>query len=190
MRHPRPLRGSIVALTGTPGTGKSAVARVLESRGWPVVALDRLLRSDRHFLPRDRTRRTRVVDLGKVGRDLGRLLPPHGGPVILVSHLAHLLPVRESFVLRCRPGVLGTRLRRRGWSKAKVTENVAAEALDVILWEAVARLGKAHVGEAGTNGRRPEEVASDMEAFLTGERTRFAPGRFDWSEGFLRAGRR
>lgn len=175
-------------LTGTPGTGKSRVARILSRLGWSVVTLDDLLRTgpERFVIRRDPVRRSLEVNLPAIGRQVDALRDRVAAPVVLVSHLAHLLPVDAAVVLRCRPSVLRRRLTRRGWSRQKIDENVEAEILDIILWEAVHRLGKALVGELGTNGRRPTQVARDVAAFARGERRRFRPGRYDWSGDLLR----
>lgn len=59
-----------------------------------------------------------------------------GENIFIDSHLAHLCDCSYIVVLRCHPDVLAERLRARGYPEAKVTENVQAEVLDVILCEA------------------------------------------------------
>ena len=69
-------------------------------------------------------------------------------PARAVVH-GHLLPhvlrkgeVELVAVLRCEPSVLRGRLFKRGYPQAKVTENVEAELIGVLLDECVARFGK------------------------------------------------
>lgn len=102
---------------------------------------------------------------------------------ILVGHLSHHLTVDLIVVLRCRPSVLAIRLGERGYSQDKVKENVEAEALDVILIEAVET--DRPVLEVDTTTKEVPEVVAAMEDILAGEREKYAIGHIDWSEEVL-----
>ncbi len=162
-----------LALTGTPGTGKSSVARAL-ARRHRVVEVGDLARS----LGAGRGRgRSVEVDLPLLRR---RLLRPGawGDIEVVVGHLAHLLPVRRVVVLRCHPRELERRLvRRRRGSAASRKENFAAEATDVVLLEAIGP-GRA-VWEVDTTGRSVAAVAREVERRLAhGGRSDY--GAIDW----------
>ena len=61
------------------------------------------------------------------------------GDWIIDSHLSHLLPpkiIDKVIVLRCDPTELERRLRKKGWSRKKIQENVEAEMIGLIAWEA------------------------------------------------------
>jgi adenylate kinase len=154
-----------VALTGTPGTGKTAVARALDRRGLCVLSVNEEAARAGLLTARDSRRGSFEVDVRALDRAVAlRLRHLKGaGPVILEGHLAHLLSVERAVVLRCPPDVLARRLRRRGWSERKVRENACAEAVGVIVTEAVLRLGRARVYEFATHrsnaARRGGEVA-------------------------------
>ncbi|MGB6442765.1 MAG: AAA family ATPase, partial [Thermoplasmata archaeon] len=96
-----------VALTGTPGTGKSSVAERLAPR-WHCVEVASLART--HHAARTVAGGVEV-DLPRLRRELAK---PGGlrGIDVVVGHLAHLLPVRDVVVLRCHPIELEQRLRR------------------------------------------------------------------------------
>ncbi len=130
---------------------------------------------------KDRRRSTREVDVTALDKsimeDKGLM------DAILVGHLSHLLSVDLIIVLRCRPSVLKARLEERGYSEAKVRENVEAEALDVILVEAV-ETGRT-VLEIDTSDRGLDEVVDAVEEILAGEREKYAIGHIDWSEEVL-----
>jgi len=126
----------LVAITGTPGTGKSTAAKLLDGRGYYVVYLDQLAEERKLITGVDQARGAREVDVERL--DQGIQVPVKLG--FLVSHYAHLMSVDIAIVLRCHPRILAKRLRFRGWSDAKVRENVEAEAIDVITQEAVGRL--------------------------------------------------
>jgi adenylate kinase len=163
----------VVALTGTPGTGKSATAAALGPR-WRSVEVADLARR----LGVSRATRGGVeVDLERLRR---KLLPAsaHAEADVLVGHLAHLLPVRDVILLRCHPSELDRRLRhdRRGTASER-RENVLAEATDVVLFECVAPHRR--IWEVDTTGRSIPSVAREVRERL---RTRGPSdyGRIDW----------
>lgn len=163
----------LVALTGTPGTGKSSVGDALARRGYHVVDLDASARE------------LGLVEAGPEGDEVdvealsARLrVPTKVG--ILRGHYAHRIPVNLIVVLRCHPKVLWDRLAARGWPVDKVRENVEAEAIDIILQEAVDR--GPPVYEVDTTEGSPEVAAGEVLAILGGEVAGHEPGRHDWSE--------
>ncbi|MFB6130798.1 MAG: adenylate kinase family protein [Salinigranum sp.] len=154
-----------VALTGTPGTGKSTAADLLAERdGLEVVHLNEAIRERGLWSERDAERDSLVADLEAIREWLG------DWSGIVESHLAHYLEADRVIVLRCRPDELGRRLRERGESDAKVRENAESEALDVILAEAVDRHGEERVYEIDTTDRSPEAVADEIRAVLADQR--------------------
>ncbi len=162
-----------VGLTGTPGTGKSSVARHLPSSWAPIEvgALALELGTGRR-----RGRSGVVVDLPATSRRWRRSGSEHH---LLVGHLAHLLPVRTVVLLRCHPIELARRLARArrgtGYDRA---ENVASEAVDVILTEC--RALRRRVLEIDTTGRTPRQVARELVRAVRsrGRRPRSPP--VDW----------
>ena len=150
-----------VAVTGTPGTGKTTVTSLLDG---PVIHLNDLIREAGLWSERDEGRDSLVADLDAVGEAIG------DWSGVAESHLAHHLDADRVVVLRCRPDVLADRLRERGADEAKATENAESEALDVILSEAVDRHGLDAVYEIDTTDRTPADVAADIEAVVAGDR--------------------
>ena len=153
-----------VALTGTPGTGKTTVADRVETE-LRVVHLNAVIHEEDLVESVDEDRHSWVADLDAVaawldGRD----------DLLVESHLAHLVPVDRAIVLRCHPDELRERLTNRGEPSEKVQENAESEALDLILAEAVERLGEGNVYEIDTTGRSPDAVAADVAAAVRGDR--------------------
>lgn len=165
-----------IAVTGTPGTGKTSVAAALsEEIGLPVVAVNDLIAG--MDTETDAERGAAVVDPEHLRDAFAEADVP--ADAILEGHLAHHLPVDVAVVLRCRPDELEQRLDRKGWAEAKVQENVEAEALDIILGEAVDE--QERVIEVDTTGKAPEDVAHQVATILKKNTfEEYAPGRVSW----------
>jgi len=161
-----------VALTGTPGTGKSAVARRLSSRLESIEVGELAVRLG---LGRRTGPRAFTVDLPRLA---GRLRREPPDVDLVVGHLAHLLPIGDTIVLRCHPLELERRLARaRRGSTRQRADNVIAEATDAILFEAIEAGG--HVWEIDTTNLDPDAVARSV----AGRIARRGPsryGRVDW----------
>lgn len=159
------------ALTGTPGTGKSTIARSL-ARPWDTIEVASLARK---VGAARGSGRGVTVDLDRL-RDRMPARPER--PTVVVGHLAHLLPVDRVLLLRCHPLELSRRLsRRRSFSARARRENLVSEAIDLIRWEAEAA-GRGAL-EVDTSGRSPLSVARECSRLLSAARPR-APPRVDW----------
>ncbi len=123
-----------------------------------------------------------LVDLAKAAGMLQARALRARGPLVVVGHLSHLLPIERVVLLRCRPDVLRKRLERRGVRGRALLENVESEAVDVILQEAVG-LGR-RIWELDTTHLGPAEVAARVRSIIDGRR-KPAFGRVDWLKDAL-----
>src|SRR2546425_9227231 len=169
----------LVAITGTPGTGKSSACDVLAKRSYVVLDLDEIARRKGLIVGRDEKRGTDEIDAEALRE--GLRIPAK--VAFLKSHYSHRMEVNLAVVLRCRPSVLRARLEARGWPSEKVRENVEAEAIDVILQEAVARLP--FVFEVDTTSATASETAEKILAILQGKTKGHEPGTVDWASEVL-----
>ena len=164
-----------VAVTGTPGTGKTTAVQAADTP-LEVVHLTDLVREAGLATGEDRERGSLVADLDAIADRLA------GREDLLVeSHLAHHLDADRVVVLRCHPETLRERLLHRGEPAEKADENAEAEALDVVLSEAVANHGRGAVYEIDTTDRPPVAVADGVEAVVAGDRDPTA-GTVDFTE--------
>lgn len=154
-----------IAVTGTPGTGKTtATERLDRERSIDVYHLNDLVREHDLYTDRDDDRGSLVADLEALESFLG------DWSGIAESHFAHHLEVDRVVVLRCRPDLIETRLLDRGESAESAAENAESEALDLILSEAVERHGPDSVYEIDTTDLEPSAVAEEIWAVRSGTR--------------------
>ncbi|MDN7025575.1 adenylate kinase [Methanoculleus sp. FWC-SCC1] len=163
----------MIGITGTPGTGKTSVARELERRGHIVVWIKDTIRD--YVLAEDRDRDTLVVDVERWAEEF----PPIDG--IVEGHLAHFLPCDRIVVLRCRPDVLQQRLLPRGYAPEKIAENTEAEALDVVLVETLEERPEDTILELDTTEQTAPECADRIEQFMRGKLPS-SYGHIDWTD--------
>lgn len=181
-----------VAVTGTPGTGKSTATELLgeragtgasaddEDAGSPagldsealdVVHLNDVVRDEELYDDVDEARDSVVVDLDALAAWVDEhVAATDASVVVLDSHLAHHLDVDRVVVLRCHPETIEARLTDRGEPAATAAENAESEALDVILGETVDAHGTDAVYEIETTDTTPEAVADAIASVLAGAR--------------------
>jgi len=153
-----------VAVTGTPGTGKTTATERLDT-DLDVLHLNDVIKDEGFSTGIDEDRGSLVADLDSLSEWLdGR------DNVLFESHLAQHFDADRVIVLRAHPETIVERLRERGDDDSKAYENAESEALDVILGEAVEEHGMESVYEIETTDRDPDEVASEIRAVVDGER--------------------
>ncbi|HEV2520470.1 MAG TPA: hypothetical protein VGX00_07650 [Thermoplasmata archaeon] len=162
-----------LALSGTPGTGKTATAACLPGRFRTIEVADLAIAWGLGRRDRGAVR----VDLGALTRRWARQ-PPPDRTTFVVGHLAHLLPIPEVILLRCHPVELHRRLVEadRGTPSDRI-QNAGSEAVDFILIEAQ-RLGRT-VFELDTSGRTPRSVGREI-ARLAPHPLPVRVGSVDW----------
>jgi len=164
----------IISVTGTPGTGKTEVAKELASLfSYKYVDLNRLAEERGLVTGMDRERGSKIVDTDKL-KDL--VIQDNS---IVDGHLSHFIISDFVVVLRTRPDVLKERISKRGWPLRKVTENVEAEILGVCSFEAYETGQK--VLEMDTSKKTPKEVAKSIKALIDNNKS---TKEIDWLEKF------
>jgi adenylate kinase len=157
----------MIALTGTPGCGKSSIAEELKKRGYRVISVREF--AEKHGCARKEGEDV-IIDVER--------LKKFEFDGIVEGHLSHHLDPEIAIVLRCNPLLIKKRLIERGWSYEKVMENVEAELIDVILVEALQSCER--VFEIDVTEMSVEEAADAVEKILKGDADEFRPGSVDW----------
>ena len=130
----------VIALTGTPGTGKTSVAKILARAGWVHLELNKLVKKEKLYSGWDEKRKTWIVDEKKIKNFVANFVAKNRNKNIVVdSHISHILPAKffkAVFILKCKPKILEKRLKEKNWNKGKIRENVEAEIIGLIEFEA------------------------------------------------------
>ena len=187
----------IICITGTPGTGKTAVARELKKsltkksgRTVKMMNISRFVTRNRLYSGIDKKRKTRIVDVSVLKSKIGKETGQDDRDYIIDGHLSHFLEWDLLFVLRTCPPELMKRLRRKGWSTSKVKENTEAEILGIIHSESYSilkqrrrkRRNDVKMFEIDTTGKRAFSVANDIMRMIDkGDKKRENRSTIDWS---------
>jgi adenylate kinase len=155
----------LIALSGTPGVGKTTVSQLLLAKGYGILQIEKLAEDNRFVSGMDEESNSKIIDVEVLDNFVSNKFKK--GDYIIEGHLSHLLSVDFTILLRCDPLVLKQRLKAKGWPSEKIKENVGAEILDVIKVEAYEVLEKVY--EIDTTSKSPEEVVAAIENILKGE---------------------
>lgn len=169
-----------IAISGTPGTGKSTVAPlVAEELDYDLLDLNEFVKDHNLAEGVDEKRGSSIVDTDSLNDAISDDIKDN---TVIDGHMAHQLDAIDLvIVLRADPEELEKRLQDKDWSDEKIAENVDAERLDVILQEA-ANLHPEATFEVDTTEKDPETTAKEIVYLVEHpqERSMYAPGGTDW----------
>ena len=164
--------------------GKTSISRSLASKLDAVyVSLAELVERERLISGVDKERGTLIADTDRVSKRVQKIIKGSERDVIVDGHYAVdvVLPkdVHLVFVLRRDPIELKSVMENRGFNENKLWENLAAEILDVCLWDAVSACGSDKVCEIDVSGKRMKEVVEEVILVLEGKE-KCRVGIVDW----------
>lgn len=173
-----------VIITGTPGTGKTSVSKILsEKLGFRLVHVNDLIDEKHLYSGHHPSKGYKIVDLDELSIEIEKLIKENED-MIVEGHLSHYFEnqniVDHVIVLRSRPDILKERLKTRNWTDSKVEENLEAEALDICTYEAVESYGE-KVNEIDTTDSSIEDVAECIVEVVHGDK-HFPPGNLNFME--------
>ncbi|MBW2977458.1 adenylate kinase family protein [Candidatus Woesearchaeota archaeon] len=135
----------IIAVSGTPGTGKTTLAKKLMNKfNYPLLDVKKFIKEKKLAESYDKKRKSNIVDIKKLNKGLIKEIKsiqkehkPKG--IIIDSHLSHFLPkkyVDLCVITKTDLKTLEKRLKKRRYNKEKIRENLDAEIFDICLNEA------------------------------------------------------
>lgn len=167
----------MIALSGTPGCGKTTASKILEDRGYCVKSVKSLSEEYDCILDYDEDMNSTEIDIEKLNEFVPGEIKEKN--CLIEGHLSHFLSVDKVIILRCDPVVLNKRLENKGWKIKKIKENVKAEIMDVIKVEAYEEGHE--VFEIDTTHKNPEDIADGIERIIKGETSEI---NIDWLEKY------
>ncbi|MBC7081542.1 MAG: adenylate kinase family protein [Thermoplasmatales archaeon] len=167
-----------IALTGTPGVGKSEVSKILKKMGYKILRIDEIY--EKFVVGYDEQRNSKIVDEKKMDKEIKKI--KEEGVLIIEGHLSHLMSVDGVIILRCHPEELKRRLIKKGWGENKIRENAEAEALDIILQKALQK--HKNIWEIDVTDKSIKEVAEEIRRIIE-EKIPPNYGKIDYSEWLI-----
>jgi len=156
----------IITISGTPGTGKTFIAKKiskLTKNGMEYFDLNRYIKQNRLYEKYDKKAKTYDVDVEQlktiinptlnksmsknkkmdllIGKNLDinqlfKKIPKNIEGIIIDSHLSHYLESNYCIIIRTDIKKLYKRLQKRKYTKAKIKDNIESEIFEVCLDEA------------------------------------------------------
>jgi adenylate kinase len=137
----------IIIVSGTPGTGKTFYSkRIAKEKKYLYFDLNEFIKSNKLYEKFDKKDKTFEVDIKKMNTSIINFINAfhkYGskkfGGIVIDSHLSHYIPkkyVDECIIVKCPIEILNKRLKKRGYDKKKIQDNLQAEIFDVCYEEA------------------------------------------------------
>ncbi len=165
-----------IVVTGTPGTGKTTVSKILGDRfKLPVYNLSELIKEEKLYSFYDRNRDSYAVDIEKLTRFFA-----DKDNFIAEGLVAHYIPCDVSVVLRVNPEAIQERLKERNYNEEKIEENVEAERIAFCATEAFENFEGQTFLHINTTERTPEEI---VNVIIEGIERGGVVEEIDWLEG-------
>jgi adenylate kinase len=169
---------TVIAISGVGATGKTTTAKLLSKElKCKLIRLDRLAKRKKIFIGYDKKRKSFIVNISKLKKELKRIVKKNPN-LVLESLYAHEFPADFVFILRCHPKVLEKRLKKKYTWPTKIVENKEAEMIGLITQEAL-DFNK-NVFEIDTTKKTPQQIVKCMEEVLSGKISEYEVGRIDW----------
>lgn len=149
----------VIAITGSPGVGKTSVCTNLSDLGFRVTSVLDLAKAHSCLGPLEPNFDSKSVDIDRLAEvaELGEF-------DFIDGHLSHHLDVDGIIILRCQPSVLKERLSQRGYSDKKVMANTE--------WEYIAGICSELIGsqkpilEVDTTKSNKEDLILKIKDFI------------------------
>ena len=145
----------IIAITGTPGVGKTTIVELFSDTNFTILSVKDLAKQ--YGCEGDFDEATQSIDID-IHRLAEQFEADSQGYTIVDGHLSHLLDVDAIIILRCKPSLLHERLAKRGYSEQKITANVEWEMIAGTWSEVIEFELDQPILELDTTNCEPEEI--------------------------------
>ncbi|MCX6815234.1 MAG: adenylate kinase family protein [Candidatus Aenigmarchaeota archaeon] len=173
----------VIAITGTPGVGKTSVVKILKKEmNANIISLTSLVKEKKIKSDWDKVRMINIVDAKDIRTAVRKEIK--NGINIVDGHLSHLAKANIVVILRCRPDVLIKRMKKKKWKAEKINENIQAEILDVISIESLQQ--KRKIIEIDTTKSSAKKTALLIKRVLNSSalQRKYPVGKIDWTRKF------
>jgi adenylate kinase len=179
----------IIAITGTPGTGKTTIAKLLKKEYLlDVINIHDFSKEANIIDGFDEKRQSDIINVKKLDEKIKKYTE-NKSILVLDGHLSHLLTcVSFVILLRCNPLILQNRLKSKQWRKVKIQENIQAEILDIIKIESMNLHSKDNIIEIDTSETSEKDIADLIYMLIKtnfSDKNKFNSNSIDWSEYIL-----
>lgn len=187
------MKAKVCIITGTPGTGKTHLTKIISDllNAHPIF-LSELITNENHQLGFDEKRETWVVNIKSLTPRLKEIIKNLKKKedidlIIIEGHFSDIVPskfIDYIIVLRCHPDELSKRLRERGYKKSKIKENVQAEILGDCISHLLEKKLKGPIIEIETSEGDFDNIAESLVSIMRNDEgfERYALGNVDWLE--------
>lgn len=129
-----------IIVTGTPGTGKTTIAKnVAKAFSYKYIDVKKMIERDCLSEGYDKKRKTNIIDANKLSKALVKSIEDSDKKLVIDSHMSHYIPSKHTslcIVTKCNLKDLNNRLKKRGYHKDKIRDNLDSEIFDVCYTEA------------------------------------------------------
>ncbi|MFC1768482.1 adenylate kinase family protein [Nanoarchaeota archaeon] len=144
-----------IIITGTPGTGKSTLAKLISKKfGFKHIDVNKVVKDKKLSEGVDKKRKTKIVDVKKLNKELIKLIKESDEKMVIDSHMSHFLPKRfvgMCIVTICDIKELKKRLKGRKYPVLKINENIEAEIFQICYEEAKEKRHKIEVVDTSSS---------------------------------------
>ena len=169
---------SIIAITGTPGVGKTTIVELFSDANFTILSVKDLAKQYGCEGDFDEATQSTDIDIHKLAE---KFEADSKGDTIVDGHLSHLLDVDAIIILRCKPSLLHERLTKRGYSGQKITANVEWEMIAGTWSEIIEFELDQPILELDTTNCEPNEIFEAITQWINDDYSQDSTHpRIDW----------